>query len=275
MGIVIPNAYALALAATEDANHPIIGYDNVVTVDTVTADQADTDYPATNLASPSTAELWKSGSTAAQKVTVLFDAATVDYIGLARHNLGSGLCPVTIQGLPPSGNAGTDGDWVELVAQQLLADDSPVIFRFTPGIYKGLRLKLVPASVQPQAAVLYCGALLVFERGVQVGFTPINYGRQPNVVNLRSQGGDFLGRIVLGGTLVTSATIIDLSPDWYRSTLDPFFAASATTPFFWAWSPQDYPAEVGFAWLTSDPMPVVSQLPGYINVALQMEGIRS
>ena len=64
-----------------------------------------------------------------------------------------------------------------------------------------------------------------------------------------------------------------LTPAFYRAEVDAFFDASAAAPFFFAWSPQRYPTEVGFAWLTTDPVPQTAHLAGYINVSLQMEGI--
>lgn len=274
MGIVVPNAYALQLAAAGNADYPILGWHNLVTIDTVSADQEDAEFPASNLANPATNLLWKSGSTADQYVTVLFGAAVeVDYIAVARHNLGTGIVAVTVQGLPFGGDPEDDGDWDELVAQNLLANDSPALWRFEPGEYIGVRLKLEPGSVEPQAAVLYCGKLLVFERGVQAGHTPLPYGRRRTVISPRSQSGEFLGRVISGGSLASAVSIIKLSPAWYRSTLDPFFAVAMEQPFFWGWRPTTYPAEMGYAWLTTDPVPVPSDLVGYIDIQFQMEGL--
>ena len=53
-----------------------------MTVDTLTTDEEDPDYPATNLANPSTNNRSESGSTADQYITVLFgEEIEVDYIG--------------------------------------------------------------------------------------------------------------------------------------------------------------------------------------------------
>lgn len=274
MSIIIPNAYALALEAAGNSNRPIIGWHNLVTVDTLTVDQDEDNFPGTNLANPATNLLWKSGSTADQKLTVLFDEETdVDYMALARHNWGTAQVQITVQGLPFGGNPAVDGDWDDLVASHLLANDRPTLWRFATDGYIGLRLKLEPGSVAPEAAVLYCGALTVFEKGVQAGHTPLPYGRMRTVISHLSQAGDYLGSVISGGRLVTAASIINLTPAWYRSTLDPFFEVAMETPFFWAWRPGQYPTETGYAWLTADPVPVPAQLNGRINVELQMEGL--
>lgn len=274
MSIVVSSAYALSAITADDADYPVVGYDNLVTATTVAADQENTLYPATNLATPATNEVWKSGSTADQYVTVLFgETVEVDYAAIARHNLGSGQVAVTVQGLPFGGNPAVDGDWDEMVASALLANDRPAIFRFEPTELIGVRLKLEPGSVEPQAGVLYVGKLLVFERGVQPGHTPIPYARDRNVTSPVSQSGEYLGRVVSGGSMRSSVNIIKLSAAWYRSTLDPFFAVSADGPFFWAWSPDRYPDEVGYVWLINQPVPIPSDMAGYIDIQMQMEGL--
>lgn len=273
MSIIVPSAYALTLAAAGNADYPVIGWHNLATMATLQVDEEDPLFPTSNLANPATNQVWKSGSTADQFLTVLFGATVeVDYIAIARHNFGSGQVQITVQGLPFGGNPAVDGDWDELVAVNLLANDRPAIWRFEPGDYIGLRLKLEPGSIEPQAAVLYCGKLLVFERGVQPGHTPIPYARKRNKISPISQDGEFLGRVVAGGSLASSVTISKLSAAWYRSTLDPFFDVVAEFPFFWAWSPERYPDEVGYVWLTNDPVPV-PDMPGHIDITMQMQGL--
>lgn len=274
MSIIVPNAYALTLTAAGNADYPILGYHNLCTASTVSSTVASASFPATNLGNPATNLLWKSGSTADQYLTVLFgETVEVDYAAVARHNFGSGAVTVTVQGLPFGGNPATDGDWDELVAANIPANDWPALWRFEPGEYIGVRLKLEPGSVEPQAAVLYVGKLLVFERGVQAGHTPLPYARNRTVLSQRSQSGEYLGRVISGGSLVSSVSIIKLTPAWYRSTLDPFFEVAMETPFFWGWRPSTYPAEMGYAWLTADPVPNPSDLIGYIDVQFQMEGL--
>lgn len=274
MSVIRANAFVLSQASAFNADYPVAGYENLATVATLTATQADTDFPASNLCNPATNLLWKSGSTADQYVTVLFvEGNEVDYVGLARHNLGSGAVAVTVQGLPPGGDPDEPTDWDDLVAQQLLDGDGPALFRFDPVNLIGIRLKLEPDTVEPQAAVFYVGKLLVFERGVQPGHTPIPYARQRNVTSPRSQSGEYLGRVVSGGVRTSSVSFSKFTPEWFRSSLDPFLDASVTQPFFWAWSPLRYPKEVGYVWLTNDPRANPADLNEYYDITLQMEGL--
>lgn len=107
----------------------------------------------------------------------------------------------------------------------------------------------------PRAAVIYCGKSLVLERRIYVGHTPLTDGRQSQIISNRSESGNFLGRVVLGQTRASKIPLSLISPDWFRANMRPFLAAAVEVPFFFAWRPQSYPLEVGFAWLVEDPEP--------------------
>lgn len=271
--IITPQAYALTLAATDSGRLPVIGWHSLVTASNIEATSEAEDYPASNLANASTKNRWGSESTATQYVTVLFSGeAEVDYVAIARHNWGSTGATVSVEAVELGDDPETDGDWGEIVAERVLADDAPAVWRMVPGYYIGVRIKIQPVDTAPTAAVLKVGKLIVLQRGVQV-HTPITYGRRRTVVNGKAQSGDFLGRIITGGSLTSSVNIQFLTPDWYRDHLDEFVEASAEDPFFFAWNPEEYPAEVGYCWLTNDLVPQVSHLAGYIDLTMELEGL--
>lgn len=270
--IVISSTLALALQQQRYSDWPVIGWQNLVTIDNIAATSEHSNYPATNLANPSTTSLqgWRSDSASEQYLTVtLSTAEEVDYLAVARHNWGSAEIGVTVEGIAGEEEA----DWEELIGERFLGNDEPAIFRFGPGHYAGLRFKLAPDAAAPRAAVLYSGKLLEVLGGVQPGHIPINYGRDRNVVTGRSQAGDFLGRIIVGGTRRSSVNFTMLDPAWYREEFEPFADASAASPFFWGWHPTTYPHEVGFAWLTADPRPVQAHQAGQVDVQLEFEAI--
>ncbi len=274
MGSIVQGGYALSPGGLADGWKPVIGWHNLVTPASLTATSALSGFPVTNLTTPRTNSLWKAAAaTNPQYLTCLFGGAyDVDYAGLARHNLGGATpAPVTVQGLPAGGNPAVDGDWDEMVAEQSLADNGPAILRFTPTSLIGVRLRLEP-SVAPQLAVLKIGKLIVLENGLPPGHVPITYGRKPEIASPRSQGGDHLGRTVLGGSLTSSIAQQDLDPDWYRDTLEPFVKACSTDTFFFAPFPEDYPREVGYCEVTNDPMPSAGEL-GRINIGFDIAGI--
>jgi hypothetical protein len=151
------------------------------------------------------------------------------------------------------------------------SNDNVLILRFEETVYHSIRLKLAEGDAPPQAAVVYTGLLLVMQRRIYVGHTPITFGRQTVIRTGVSEGGNFLGRVVTGSTLRSSVTMQNLTPAWVRSDLDPFIQASQTTPFFWAWRPETYPDETGFAWVDSDIRPVNSRANGMMSVEFEMQ----
>jgi hypothetical protein len=129
------------------------------------------------------------------------------------------------------------------------------------------------APVTPYLAVLYAGELLLLQRRIYVGHTPIKFGRRLNLANHRSIDGNFLGRIVLSEKTETSIALKNLTSTWYRNYMEPFLLAAQEIPFFFAWRPGTYPTEVGYVWLTGDPVPVNQLSNGMMQVSFDVEGV--
>jgi hypothetical protein len=282
MTVVISSSFVLS--ANEDnlnLDSPIIGYDNQVTAGNVSATTEADGYPVSNLANPGTSprHRWKSGAalpTAEEVITVLLNPVEdVDYLAIARHNFGSSQASVTVEGV--STEPGSPADYFTLVEEHLLADDAPVIFRFTKQPLYAIRLVIGPSQSAPIAtpylAVLYVGELLMLQRRIFVGHTPITYGRSQVIANHRSIAGDFVGRVILSEKHATTIETKHLTSIWYRTYFEPFLIAAKEIPFFFNWRPGTYPRETGFAWLSGDPQPN-NQLPnGMMQISFDIEGI--
>lgn len=271
--IVISNSLSLSLAPTAglNGNNPLIGWHNLASVESISATTEQEGYPASNLANPATNLLWKGDDDEADEYITIGTnyVDEIDYVAVARHNFGTIQAPVSIEGTESLDTP----DWVELVQESLLGDDSPALFRFVPQSLAAVRIKLQPGTAKPSAAVVYAGKLLIVSRRLYVGHTPINYGRVTDVTNGRSETGEFLGRIVVGEYTETSAPFQNLSPSWYRTYFEPFVQASKEAPFFFAWRPGSYPREVGYCALTSDPKPANQRNNGMMQVEFQMRGV--
>lgn len=267
---VAPGAYGLS------ANNPIVGYNNIVTSGNIAATTEDPDYPVTNLANPATHLLWKSGAgspTSDEYLTITTGTASdLDYLAIARHNLGTAQAAVSVEGWD---TVGSPTGYIELTAPRLLTNDNPVIFRWTAAPYPYIRLRIQDndQAVTPYIAVLYVGKLLLLQRRIYVGHTPISYGRSIQTVNHRSINGDFLGRIITSRSVSTKVSLNNLTPDWYRDYLDPFFVDSQDNPFFFAWRPEDYPQECGYGWMTNDPTVSNQQSNGMMTASWSMAGV--
>jgi hypothetical protein len=270
--IVTSNALLLSTSTTPAADDPVIGIDNDVLTTNIAATSEQTNFPATNLANPSTYPGWKSNAlTNPQYVT--FTVADVskqyDYLAIAKHNFGTGQITT---GVEINKGAG----WVEVVADYLPAtdDDAPLIYRWSPDSgYTGIRLRLKPGATKPEAAVMFVGKLLYFQRRIYVGHTPITYGRNSVVESGVSESGQFLGRIVTRQANTTTVNLHNLTAAWYRQYLDSFVVDSKESPFFFAWRPSTYPYEVGFAWLTNNPRPVNESPNGMMGIDFEMEAL--
>jgi len=278
MSVVISSA--LTIADTEsgggkiNANNPLIGWRNRVTTSNISSDTAASGFPVTNLANPSTNLRW-TGTVASPAVDehITLDLQTaeeVDYIAVARHNFGSAGIKVSVE---IEDATASPSAWDEVISETLLGDDGPALFRFTPQGVTKIRLRLQPGTAAPTAAVVYCGKLLVVQRRIYVGHTPIPFGRVTQVVNGRSEAGHYLGRITTRETTETSVEMQNLTASWYRDNIEPFLKQAQTRPFFFAWRPSDYPREVGYAWLTNDPQPVNQRANGMMQVSLEMTGV--
>lgn len=247
--MIINNALILDAVENSGPDYPLVGWKNLATAGSIATDTALANYPASNLANPATYLQWKAADQSDQHITVTLDGVTAtDFVGIAKHNFGSAQIPVSIEGY-------ISGTWTLLAGPLIPADDTPLLFRYTPQALPQVRIRLQPGNAAANAAVIYVGKLLIVERKIYFGHTPLPHARKSTISNGASESGNFLGRIVLGSWRETTAHFERITPAWYRANMDAFFATVKETPFFFAWRPQSYPAEVGYGWLIDDPMP--------------------
>ena len=267
--IVFSDALVAAKGPAYTFNLPVVHYDNLVTAANITADFEDSDYPVTNAANPQTRSVYKSGSTSDGNVTVTLPGTDlVDSVGIARHNLGSSVCTFSIWGI----TADPGAVYEELIPDTLLGDDTPALFLFEEGYLVGLQIRFSPDAVAPQMAVLYVGKSLMLLRSVKPGHRPITYARSRDVLQGRSQSGEYLGTIITQERLSTPVEITLLDPVWYFANMQPFIDV-CHEPFFFAWRPDQYPDQVGYAWATNDPQPSIGQFTGEVDISLELSAV--
>ncbi len=253
-----------------NGNNPVIGYHNLVTGTNITTTTESTSYPAINLANVATYLKWQGTDDSSDEyITMdLQSVDDVDYVGVAKHNWFTQQITVSLEAF----NGST---WDEVVQEFIPPTDEALIMRFTPQGITQLRIRLQPGLDVPEASVVYAGKLLVMQRRLYVGVTPVNMARVAQVVNGRSESGNFLGRIVRNEALKLSVQFQNLTPSWYRTYLDPFIRASKDVPFFFAWRPGTYPYEVGYCWLMGDPIPSNQSSNGNMRISFDIGGIAS
>lgn len=277
MSVVISSSYVLTDSVSGggiiNENNPVIGYENLVTVTSLSTTSEVDDFPVTNLANPATNLKWKADAAEEVYITVLVDRVDpIDYLAIAKHNLGSGLIPVSVEGLAEEEDDPMT-DWFELTTDVLLPNDGPTLFRFELQSLYSIRIRMQAADVIPEIGVMYVGKLLVLQRRMYVGHSPITLNKVAKITNARSEDGNFLGRIVLNTMNQSGVSLQNLTPDWYRTYFDPFVDAAKEYPFFFAWRPGDYPMEVGYCWMTDDPTPENQRSNGMMQVNFKLNGV--
>ena len=253
---------------------PIICWHNLVTVDSVDA-EFDPDFPATNVANPSTALKWKHDATESPESAIEYfridisQANPVNYVAIAGHNFASKNIAVGLEIASWSSPVGGAGS---VIAPQIPDTDDAIIFLFELQEAEELRIILVTGTAPAEMAVVYAGQYTVLEEGIQADHVPLPLANVSDVLTGRSENGTFLGRIKVGAQLVSAATIANMSKAWVRDELMPFLEFADEYPFFWAWAPVSYPDETAFAWLDNDAQPAFD-IDGYGSVELAMKGL--
>lgn len=261
-------------AATTLSDLPILYWNNLVTTTNVSA-ESDPDFPASNVANPSTALKWKHDATESPESTIEYfridvgAADTVNYIAIAGHNFNSQAIAV---GLEVATGASPVGGGEGIITPEIPEDDGPIIFVFTETLVEDLRIILITGTAPAEMAVVYAGEYMQLPEGIQPDHTPLPLANVSDVSIGKSESGAFLGRIVKNEGLVSAATISNLSESFVIDELFDFLAFADEFPFFWSWAPSSYPDQTSYAWLENDAQPV-RDVDGYWQITLQMRGL--
>lgn len=241
-----------------------IGYTSVVTADNVVASSSEAGRPVTNLANPLTAEDWKATT---DNSTITVDAGSavdVEYIGVAAHTLGTNGCTCTLA------YSTDDITYTDIIGGPII-DNKPIMIIFETIQARFWRISMV-ANAPVSIGVLNIGQVLVMQRGIYGGHTPITMGRNTKVIRNKTEGGQFAGVSIINEGVKTSYEWKNLTADWYRANFDPFVVAARSRPFFIAWRPYEFPLEVGYVWTDGDIVPSNNGTRNLIDVSMKVNG---
>lgn len=264
----------LAGANAPTSGSPFILWQNRVTFTNVSATSSASGYPITNVSNPATdtTNEWRADDTSVQDIEVELNTSDdIDGVGIAGHNFGSAGVSVIIGYLDESDM------FVALTDEVFPENDGPLLFSFDGQPIGTLVVRLTASgATEARMAVLSVGTLLRLPRSVDAGadYTGPRFGRKTEVVNGRSERGNYLGRIRVGQWIETALTFKHFDAAWYRSYFDPFVeSALEDGAFFLGLQPVDYPSEVLYGWLTDDPPVTTSPATKRISVTLPLGGI--
>jgi hypothetical protein len=264
------NLYLVSSGAQALRGNPIIGYQSILEIDNVSADSSPDETPVVNLVNEQTNQFWESGSTAEQYIYFTNSLnSPIDYIGIARHNFGSGLIEYQLQV--------SDGQspeiWSDITISRMPENDSAIIHFFDEADDSLFRLRLVPNGTEPKIAHIKLGQALILPQQIYVGHSPITLNRRTDVITNTSENGQFLGRIQKRQSLETVVEMAHIEPDFYRDSVDPFVEHAVTGAFFFAWRPLQYPKEVGFGWTSGDISPSNQMPNGMMQFSFNMKAV--
>lgn len=267
-------------------NNPVVGYQSFVKIDDITATYEEPGYLASNLWSPDTYSTWKSGDTFSPTQEIFIDNPDnqeFDYVGIAKHNFGTGKFQYDIE---VSTNGGTS--WVYLVEAKSPSNDNPImeVFEATRGI---LRITITPladwdGSTNCIIAHIRCGKKLLLQRRLWSDHKPAAISKSVKKTTYNSESGNYLGQIIFRSFRNTNVSQQFNTPSYVRSSIVPFIDHVngdtsddyAQQTFFFAWRPSDYPRDVVYGWTNSNIEPIVTQgskYGGFMSFEFEIEAI--
>jgi len=238
------------------ATPPTVGYQNIITATNISADTALADHPPSALANPMTADSWRGNL---QDVDITVDAGSpvsVDYFGIAGHNLYLFGGTVSLYGNTEEGVT----DSAELVGYAEIGETGIPVGDLAANnkTYRYWTIRYLPDLLSDADAdyieigAIFIGESMQFERCIQGEFSPPQYNRVTQKTSHRSESGQMLGTTIRQQALEGSLSANLMTADWCRGTFQPFVLHAREKPFFLWWNHGTYPAELAFCQVEKD-----------------------
>ena len=267
MATVIGSALVLSQQPPSlSPNNGLLCWQNLVTPLDISTTSETPENPKENMANPSTSFAWQATSTADQNIDIAVGGRIIDFIGIAGHNLQQ-EAEIRVQYIV-DGVVFTVFDFGEFEIRS-----QAILFIVNEAAPDTVRLTVRGNNEPPRIAVLSVGQGTRMERPIYVGHTPITMGNQLTTIGSVSESGQYLGEIIRREKFTTNVQLQNITPDFMREQLLPFFQQRPRRPAFWAWRPQKYEAEVGYSWLVGNPRPVNQRGNGMMQVSFDLDAI--
>ena len=227
--------------AINDLSYARIGYENLLTA------AGSSDAEAALI--PNTYERWTSASGTMQDTFQPTTSVKVNFVAIAAHNLGTTGSEIVIETAPT-----VAGTWTQR-AGATPTTNRPLFFTFDDvDDVEDVRVT-VTGGTNREIGVIYAGEVLIMQRALYGGHTPINLSSMTEYRNAVSDSGQFLGRRIRRKGQQTSFAWQYLTPEWYRENFQPFVESAKTRPFFIQWRPDYHTDEIAFGYTTQDIKP--------------------
>lgn len=230
----------------------LICYDNLAEsplLTAATASSAATGYSAANAWDWLTTTYWSPTSNGVQTLTFEFSAdVTADYFGLYRHNMGTVGASVKLQ-------YSTDGGtWSDAFAAESPDDNEILLKTFTAHAadWWRIRFDLGSSSDSLFVGVVAFGQTLTTQYGMPAGFVVPRHGRATQILNNKTEGGQFAGRSIIARGARSTITVRNATQAWARASWEPFIRHAELKPFFFSRNHSAYPEDAAYCWTDGD-----------------------
>lgn len=227
--------------------NPIILYNSILTLGTLTAAYTAAGYAVANIKDYRPYTLWKGTTADPQYITVNCGSArAADALGICGHNLNTINATVSVENSP---NGST---WTNRLAGFIPASDDALLKPFTANTQQYWRIKITGHTAAPYIGVAMIGARITFPYPPDTPHTPIDTGMEASA-NL-SETGHLLGNVIKYKPYILEAQFSMLERTWVINTFKPFWDnhASNLLPFFWAFDTDNYATLAFYAQLAQD-----------------------
>lgn len=249
-----------------DGKHARICWDayNIQGAGIMSASTSATGFGVDALENPLTYDKWKPTALPAWAALDIGGISSgVDYVGIAAH---------TLEGFTVKIQSSTDNvSWTDRSAAVVPTDNSAMLFLFNSVVARYWRVYITGTGI-PSIGVVYFGESLEMERTIYAGVTPITLSRNTVISNNKSDSGNFLGRSLVRRGYTGSAAFKNLTSDFYRTYFDPFVRSARQYPFFFAWRPSVFTADVAYCWTEQDIAPSNNGTRSLMDVSFDMAG---
>lgn len=230
--------------AATTPGHARLAYDNALARGDLTATSEAAGYPILDALTRDTYQAWRAAVAAPVVACVLDYPETIDYLAIARHNLGSLGITAELEYRIESGS------WTK-IATITPATDDPLLVPFASTEADEVRLTFDAAGV-PIVAVLAVGKAIVMPRPLRSTMQPVWLSRRTSVAPQMSDGGEVIGGVVVRRGVAVSPSWRNLPLAFYVSTLRTLARDLPGLPFFLAWQPDEAPDEVVYGMIDGD-----------------------
>lgn len=258
----------IAAAPEQDKKFARILYKQTSATITAASTLAGTD-PA-NLDNPLTYSIYSSDDSASAEITMDFGSSVaIDSVCLVGDKPFTNLWTVRIQYF--DGGSFVDWDGVGAIG---VTDDNAFMFSGTKKATTQVKIIIDTSAGNVEATLraIYAGELLIMERSIYGGHSPITLSRETSLRPNVSEGGQWLGRSQIRQAQVTSFDWQNLKAQWYRDNFDPFVESAILNPWFIAWKPDRFPHETAYCWTTSDIVPSNTGTRDLMSVSVAARG---